>query len=99
MVDIEQCANCKYFLQHFVKSRSGRLLKVECGHCVHSRMPFYMPRKRKTPCAYWQPMREQIEERRKNIKEKLLYMAELIEQFAEALADDTQAAAARDDNG
>lgn len=28
------CKNCKHFIQHYFKDKTGRFLEVNCGHCI-----------------------------------------------------------------
>lgn len=34
---IEQCKNCKYFIQHYGIYKGEGIFKLECGHCLKSK--------------------------------------------------------------
>jgi len=53
-MDMQQCNNCGYYVQHYVLGKN-KLFEVYCGHCVYSRT------KRKKPdakaCESYMPVR------------------------------------------
>lgn len=88
--EYEQCKNCKFFLQHYVKSRAS-FHRIRCGHCINRQLNSNK-RSRKYDlhknCEYWEPNQEVKEERRELIKSTLRNMEEYLLEMLLVLKDD-----------
>ena len=88
------CENCKYFLQHYVRSYAI-YHKVCCGHCTHHDLP----RKERSArdcskiyraCSLWESNEPLKAERREYITDVLYNMAQRVEDIAVILKDDME---------
>ncbi|MDE5548629.1 MAG: hypothetical protein K2K24_02545 [Clostridia bacterium] len=82
----ENCYNCAYFMQHYVKDPKGSLVRaVNYGHCCKGNRKH---KKLDLPCELWQPIELQIEQRKKTIKGTLERIESLLENIALVLEND-----------
>ena len=74
--DAPRCGGCRYFIQHYRRDADGTYARINCGHCVHSRV-----RQRKNAgkaCADYAPSEEigkggeRVRQVSSNIEEELL---------------------------
>ena len=80
------CKNCRYYSQHYVKSRSS-IHRVDCGHCLNRNNSRLKPR---GVCEYWESIEIKKEERKKAIKETLDFIAKKLDEIAMILKNDTK---------
>lgn len=95
MVIIEQqqnCENCRYFCQHYYRSKSGKFHKVfGDGHCANDKLTKSVSRKiisKCLNCEFWQPTETQDTEQRENAYKAVLDMQIRLEEIALLLKDD-----------
>lgn len=77
------CENCRYYLKHYVKSRTGFYPTVN-GHCIHDKNKSMIP----VPCRFWEDIVIQKEERLSTIKAAVISMATDLKQISLVLKDD-----------
>lgn len=85
------CQNCKYFIKHYAKYNGYYYQVTGCGHCINNNLDLRESSKRfkrAFPCEYWEPEVLQKIERRNNIKENLIWMAQRLEEITQILKDD-----------
>lgn len=85
---IQQEKSCENCLQHYIKF-NGRIRKVPCGHCIHSKMKNHKI-KPLDLCAYWEDLSPKISERKSSIRETLFVMAERLSEISIILQDDEE---------
>lgn len=89
MKEEQECKNCRYYLEHYVKSGS-RYLPIG-GHCVNCALAESRKRDKyrlQPNCGHWEPAELQKAERHNRIKDTLRRMEEHLAEIAAILQDD-----------
>lgn len=85
------CDKCGYFEKHYISYR-GHYNEVKgCGHCLNRALSMNESTKifkRKLPCAFWEPIEIQKEQKRKAIKTSLEEMAKRLDEIYQILKND-----------
>ena len=83
----QQCGNCKYFLQYYVK-RTTVFRPVYWGVCRRQITLKRIERDYDHTCEFWESDRDDKTEREKTIKQTLKTMAHHVNHMAAILDDD-----------
>lgn len=93
MQEERKCKNCRFYLQHYVKSMYGNFRSLWTGHCVNDIMTV-AERKRRVAqndvCERWESMELQIAARKEDIFNTLARMSAKLQDIAEALRTDNE---------
>lgn len=51
----KSCANCAYYVRHYIRLHGRFFVPIELGNCIFLRVK---PRKSRDLCGYWKPRKE-----------------------------------------
>ena len=81
------CENCRFYLQHYVKSSNG-YTAIYCGHCVNDNFNARSKLSVRKNCEYWQPVELRKTEFKEKLINKLKILAKRLDAVCEVLIDD-----------
>ncbi len=86
----KKCENCKYFMMHYVKSKTI-FMAIKQGHCTNGEIHWNI-RKHNMPCnnvcEKWESNEKKKKERKETIKAVLINMRTTLSHIEQILKDD-----------